>query len=210
MIRNIIWDVDGTLFNSYPAIAKSFIAALNEFGKDTSLDWIEILAKISLSHCVSTLAQQFQLEESDLGSAFEKHYDLTTPEEQPPFPGVKSVCEYISNLGGKNIIVTHRDKESTYALLAVNNMTKYFSGCLARDEGYPKKPHPAAFEAVIKIYNLQREETMAVGDRDIDILAGQSAGVFTCLIGYSADGTKADLIINNFDELFQYISSKRN
>ena len=49
MFRNIIWDVDGTLFDTYPAIAKAFRAALNDAGKDAALDWIEELAKISLS-----------------------------------------------------------------------------------------------------------------------------------------------------------------
>jgi phosphoglycolate phosphatase-like HAD superfamily hydrolase len=28
MFRNIIWDVDGTLFDTYPAIARAFKAAL--------------------------------------------------------------------------------------------------------------------------------------------------------------------------------------
>jgi phosphoglycolate phosphatase-like HAD superfamily hydrolase len=38
MFRNIIWDVDGTLFDTYPAIAKAFQVALNDLGKDASLD----------------------------------------------------------------------------------------------------------------------------------------------------------------------------
>jgi phosphoglycolate phosphatase-like HAD superfamily hydrolase len=210
MFRNIIWDVDGTLFDTYPAIAKAFKAALNDLGKDASLDWIEGLAKKSLGHCVSTLADKCQLNEEDLDQAFGEHYDRTRPEEQPPFPGVITVCEYICTVGGKNIIVTHRGQVSTDELLTANNMTQYFAGCLARDDGYPKKPHPAAFEAILKTHNLPREETMAVGDRDIDVLAGQAAGVFTCLFGFEADGVVADLTISSFDELYHYIVSKSN
>jgi phosphoglycolate phosphatase-like HAD superfamily hydrolase len=56
MIRNIIWDVDGTLFDTYPAIAQAFKAALNDLGADASLDWIEGLARKSLGRCASTLA----------------------------------------------------------------------------------------------------------------------------------------------------------
>ena len=208
MFRNIVWDVDGTLFDTYPAIAKAFQVALNDLGKDAPLDWIEGLAKTSLSYCVTTLANQCQLSEEDIGQAFGEHYDRTPPEEQPPFPGVITVCEYICTLGGKNVIVTHRGHKSTKELLAANKMTHYFAGCLAQDDGYPKKPHPAAFEVMLKTHNLQREETMAVGDRDIDVLAGQAAGIFTCLFGLKIDGVVADLTIGSFGELYRYLMSR--
>ena len=210
MFRNIVWDVDGTLFDTYPAIAKAFQAALNDFGKEASLDWIEGLAKISLSHCVATLANEYHLNEEIIGQAFGEHYDHVRPEEQRPFPGVTTVCEYIFGIGGKNVIVTHRGNQSTTELLVAHNMTGHFAGCIARDDGYPKKPHPAAFEATLKIHNLRREETMTVGDRDIDILAGQAAGISTCLFGLGTDGVIADLTIISFDELYCYLTSESN
>jgi phosphoglycolate phosphatase-like HAD superfamily hydrolase len=210
MFRNIIWDVDGTLFDTYPAIARAFQLALNDLEKDASLNWIESLARISLSHCVTTLADQCQLNKEDIGQAFGEHYDQTPPEEQPPFPGVITVCEFICSLGGMNVIVTHRGHKSTNELLAANKMTHYFMGCLTRDDGYPKKPHPAALEAVLKTHNLRREETIAVGDREIDVLAGRATGIFTCLFGRPSGGVAADLTINNFDELHHYLLSRSN
>jgi phosphoglycolate phosphatase-like HAD superfamily hydrolase len=208
MLRNIIWDVDGTLFDTTPAIAKAFRAALNDSGRDASMDWIEGLAKISLSHCISTLAKQFELNGDKLGQAFSEHYNRIRPEEQPPFPGVITVCEYICSIDGKNAIVTHRGLKSTDELMAANEMAQFFAGCLTSDAGFPKKPHPAAFEATLKAYNLQRQETMAVGDREIDILAGQAAGIFTCLFGPDREGVAADLTISTFDTLYQYLLTR--
>ena len=209
MFQNIIWDVDGTLFDTYPAIAKAFRAALNDWGQDASLDWIETLAKKSLGYCVSTLADKYHLSEKDIDQAFGEHYDHTKPEEQPLFPGVKAVCDYICSIGGKNVIVTHRGQESTEELLAANNMIQYFAGFLTRDDGYPKKPQPAAFEAILQKHNLQSKETLTVGDRDIDVLAGQAAGIFTCLFGSESESVEADLTISNFDELRHYLVSQR-
>ena len=208
--QNIIWDVDGTLFDTYPPIAKAFQSALNEFGKEASLDWIEGLARISLSHCVKTLVDRYNLEEETIGSAFEKYYDRVRPEDQPRFPGVIAVCEYICSIGGKNVIVTHRGRSGTDALLAAHDMTHYFSGCIARDDGYSRKPHPGAFESALERYNLVREETMTVGDRDIDIQAGQAAGLFTCLFGHDTDGIHADLTIQSFEELSSFLTSRRS
>jgi hypothetical protein len=76
------------------------------------LDWIEGLAKTSISYCVTTLANQYQLSEEDIGQAFGEHYDRTPPEEQPPFPGVITICEYICTLGGMNVIVTLVDAKA--------------------------------------------------------------------------------------------------
>ena len=208
MFRNIIWDVDGTLFDAYSAITKSFQAALNDLGNEASLDWIEALAKISLDHCVATLANDYQLNEERISQTFRKHYNHVRPEEQPPFPGVITVCEYIYSIGGKNFIITHRGHESTSDLLVANHMTHYFADCITRDDGYPKKPDPAAFESIIRTHKLEREETMTIGDRNIDILAGQAARIFTCFFGPKANGVIADMTINSFDELYGYLTMK--
>jgi HAD superfamily hydrolase (TIGR01549 family) len=117
------------------------------------------------------------------------------------------VCEYICALGGKNVIVTHRGQESTRELLAAHRMTLYFSGCIARDDGYPKKPYPAAFEAILKRHNLARGTTLTVGDRAIDIRAGQAAGLFSCLLGPKTDGAAPDLTISSLDELYRFLTS---
>lgn len=208
MFRNIIWDVDGTLFDTYPSIARAFKAALKDFGKEASLDWIHELARKSLGECLSTLAGTFALDEKMLGQAFGQRYDAVKPEAQPPFPGVVAVCDYICAIGGKNVIVTHRGREGTAELLAANHMAQYFAGFLARDDGYPKKPHPAAFEAALILHNLRPGETMAVGDREIDVLAGQAAGLFSCLFRGEAEDVRADLSVGSFDELYDYLVSR--
>ncbi len=62
MIRNIIWDADGTLFDTYPAIASAFQAAMADLGVNAPLDWIQSLAKKSVGMCETTLAEHYQLE----------------------------------------------------------------------------------------------------------------------------------------------------
>jgi phosphoglycolate phosphatase-like HAD superfamily hydrolase len=205
MYRNIIWDLDGTLFDTYPAITNAFRAALADLGKDAPLDWIESLAKKSIGFCETTLAGHFQVSEEELDRRFVERYDQFSPDEQRPFPGVTTICGYICSIGGKNVIVTHRGKVGTAKLLSVHHLASYFAGALTRDDGYPKKPNPAAFEAVLGEYGLARAETLAVGDRDIDMQAGRAAGLFTCLFGAYTKGGDSDLEIRDFGELHRYL-----
>ena len=206
MIRNIIWDVDGTLFDTYPAIARSFQAALSDFGFSAPVEWIRELAKISLGHCATSLADQYQINEDELAAKFNEHYDRVKPDEQPPFPGVIPICEYICSIGGKNVIVTHRGQVGTAELLEANKMSVLFAGAITRNDGYAKKPDSAAFEAALRIYGLEPDETITAGDREIDITAGQHAGLFSCYFGENQSG--AELIIHHFSELFEFILEK--
>jgi HAD superfamily hydrolase (TIGR01509 family) len=205
MFRHIIWDVDGTLFDTYPTMARAIRAALNDLGKDAPLDWIQKLAKESLGHCGSVLADTYGLQGDDLWQQFDKHYACITPEENLPFPGVIDVCEYIRSLKGKNVVVTHRGRQGTTELLAAHHMAHYFAGCVSGDDGYPRKPHPGAFEAAMAHYDLKRKETLTVGDRAIDILAGQAAGIFSCFYGPEPEAVDADLVVSSFDDLHQYL-----
>jgi phosphoglycolate phosphatase-like HAD superfamily hydrolase len=200
-ISNVIWDVDGTLFDTYPAIARAFKAALNDLGRDVPLDRIADLARESLDHCASTLADQCRVDPALLETAFDRQYDRTRRADDLPFPGVKEICQHIHEGGGQNLIVTHRGPQGTAELLSASHLAAYFSGCITRADGYPRKPDPAAFNAIIERHGLRREETMAIGDRDIDVLAGKAAGVFTCFFGPDDAGVDADLVIADFGEL---------
>ena len=165
MYRNIIWDLDGTLFDTYPAITRAIKAALNDLGKDASLAWISELAKQSLSHCAKVLIDDLQLDGDAFEQVLEKHFKSIKIEDSPLFPGVLELCQFICSIKGKNVIVTHRGRKSTIELLAGYNLSGYFAGCITRDDGYARKPDPAAFNAALEIYHLKRDETLTVGDR---------------------------------------------
>ena len=200
-IRNIIWDVDGTLFDTYPAIARAYRAALREFGQDAGLPRIVALARDSLSRCTASLAEEYGLDTAGFEATVAHYYERTPLTDQPPFPGAKEVCEQICRAGGQNVIVTHRGPRGTAELLAAAGLSGLFSGSITRADPYPRKPDPAAFNAIIKRHGLRRDATMAIGDRDIDVLAGKAAGLVTCFFGEASAGVDADITITDFEEL---------
>lgn len=205
MIRNLIWDVDGTLFDTYPAIVSAFSQALYSFGASAPDSEVEALARVSLSLCTEKLSRRFQLDEDRLGRVFAELYRAIPKAEQPPFEGTRAVCEAILAAGGVNTIVTHRGSASTKELLSTHGMTHLFVDIVAADEGYPKKPDPAAFLVVIERQKLNRAETAAVGDREIDIQAGKAAGLRTYLFSFRPAKTEADLVFHDYAELLKLL-----
>jgi phosphoglycolate phosphatase-like HAD superfamily hydrolase len=205
MLRNVIWDVDGTLFDTYPAIARAMRAALNDVGGDAPLELITTLTLVSLDHCLTVLAADLGLPLDDLERAFDTRHRASRAVDSPPFPGVVDACRHIRAIGGRNVIVTHRRLESTVALLDANAMASLFSGWVTAADGYPRKPDPAAFRAAMSRFGLVPSETLTVGDREIDIAAGRAAGITTVLYAPGATTAVADLTIRAYAELVGYL-----
>jgi HAD superfamily hydrolase (TIGR01509 family) len=207
MIQHLIWDVDGTLFDTYPAIARSFRAAVRELGASATYDEVMRLAQVSVDHCVTTLSTTYALPADRLEELFEQHYRTITPEDQPPFAGVAAVCDHIRARGGLNLIVTHRRRAGLDRLLATHRLTAYFAGITSNDDAYPRKPDPAAFNALIERHQLPREATLGVGDRDIDILAAQTAGLRAALFGTNYGASTPDFVFTDYAALLHKLAN---
>jgi phosphoglycolate phosphatase-like HAD superfamily hydrolase len=200
--KYMLWDFDGTLFDTYPPLIEAIENALGESGIGEPRELITRLLDDTMSACVTALTDKHGLDAAAFAERIRHYWGQTTPQENPPFPGAIFACERILAAGGRNYIVTHRGRESLVALLDWYQVTGLFADCLTRDDGYPRKPDPASFQAMIEKHGLPREEVLAIGDRTLDILAGQAAGVHTCLFSAQpGPDMQPDYVIATFDEL---------
>ena len=142
MIKNILWDLDGTIFDTYPAITYAISKSLNNMGFSVALNVIDGLARQSIDHCMETLSQRFKLDPDLLRTQFAESYREISPAKQIPFPGVHEVCAWIYQHHGLNVIVTHRRVQSTQELLDFHKLTSCFDDILSSEQGYPRKPDP--------------------------------------------------------------------
>jgi phosphoglycolate phosphatase-like HAD superfamily hydrolase len=210
MIRNIIWDVDGTLFDTYPAIIAAFQAVLIANGCSTAPGHIADLAQISLTHCVQVLAAEFSLDPDRTGAQFSNQYARSSLASQPPFPGVAQVCQAVSDLGGLNLIVTHRSLRSLRIMLEYNHLDHFITTSLSAQDGFPTKPDPAMFNELVHRFELVPTETLTVGDRDIDIQAGAAAGLCTCGFGSQIRQSRPDFLLTDYQDLLAILKNPLN
>jgi len=204
LIHDIVWDAGGTLFDTYPALVQAFSRALHERGYHVPETRILQLARQSTQHAITTLASESAAEPAAFEAALRRHYNATAPEDQLPFPGVIAVCAAICAQGGRNFIVTHRKRASLDALLAAHAMESYFSDRITAEDPYPRKPDPAALNALAERHTLNPASTLLIGDRALDLDAGRAAGFQTCLFdsGPLEEPTpQADYHITSFEEL---------
>src|SRR3954462_440012 len=136
MLRAVIWDFDGTICDTYPAIARAVNLALARFGAEATLDHITELASISLQWCIRTLAAEFALPYDQLDAAFSETYQQVQPTDQPPFPGVRDLCLRLTAAGIHNCIVTHRRHSSLHVLPTTYDLRVLFTHIIAADDGF--------------------------------------------------------------------------
>jgi len=199
MIKHIIWDFDGTLFDTYPGITLAAQQALAEMGIDMPQTMFDPLVKVNLDYCVEQISTLFNVDPESYLAGFRLKYGSLSAETSPPFPGVLEICQAVIDGGGQNFIVTHRSRAGGEEILRFHQMQDLFKDAIYRDDGFPLKPDPAMFEHLIEKYNLKKEETLAVGDRALDIEAGRAAGIQTALfLGLDGALLQADRIISDF------------
>lgn len=177
---NILWDFDGTLFDTYPAFTLVMQELLGE-----STDKLEILnqLKVSFSHA----ANYFNLSEEEI-NMFKKKEKSLSPEMKKPFPYVEEILKKAN----VNVIMTHKPRDEVKLILDYYHWNDYFHEIVAGDDGFPRKPNSASYRYLHEKYQLD----IAIGDRLLDILPAKEIGILTCLFQNHSQG--ADFYLESY------------
>ncbi|BCA85651.1 phosphoglycolate phosphatase [Enterococcus saigonensis] len=175
-MKEFIWDFDGTLFNTYPNMLKAILIVLQEEGIDAKGEEIYRLLKEKSSKAV---AEHYHLNFVDFSERFHKYEDEMKKWPRP-FEGVKEMLSAVKEKGGQNFIMTHRTVSSTKKLLSYYQLTDFFIEIVGEENRFARKPSPEALLYLVGKYELQKSQTVMIGDRLLDIAAGQNAGLKTC------------------------------
>lgn len=178
--KTFIWDLDGTLLDSYSVIVDSFSKTLVVYGLEIPKDEIfsfikrfsahEFIEKIAIEHNLS--AHEFKEMYSDIS---EKQKDNLSLMED-----VKLLLELLKEKGYLNFIYTHKGL-STFEVLKTTEIFNYFDEIITSHNGFKRKPHPEAIEYLIAKYSLNIANTYYVGDRLLDIKCAENSGIKSIL-----------------------------
>jgi HAD superfamily hydrolase (TIGR01549 family) len=205
LYKHIIWDFDGTLFDTYPVMGNIFKNMLEEEGIKESLDEILKHMKVSMSHALQHYEKKYHI-----NNAFIEKYQKQRKNMEiyscKPYKGIEEICKYIHTSGKMNYLYTHRG-ESSIIFLKNYGLYDCFSDFITSEHGFERKPSPKAINHIVDKYNIIRNEAIMIGDRDLDILSAKNAGIHGC---FFTDGDEksiiADFTINNFEQLYSIIS----
>ncbi len=179
MSINLIWDLDGTLLDSYDNMVESLLLLCNKFNIDIAK--IELLKKIkttSITDFIKEISVEKNLDYNELINLFIKN--KRTFEYNKLIENVFEVLVYLKEKNIKCYVYTHNDNK-TFEILKKLNVIQYFEEIITSDNGFLRKPNPDALIYLIEKYKMEKENTYYIGDRNLDIECANNAKIKSIL-----------------------------
>jgi HAD superfamily hydrolase (TIGR01549 family) len=207
MIKYLIWDFDGTLYDTYPGISDIFKKTFESLGIEAEKDEIMPLLHKSFAHVYDFYSKRHGMPPETIRQRFIEFKDTMRVEDTLPFKGAEEILSLVIERGGANFIYTNRDS-SIYPFLEHRGYGKYFKEVITSDDGLGVKPSPDSINHIIEKYGLDRGEVLMVGDRVLDIESAVNAGVKSCY--FNTHGLpieiEADIYVESLEELASILS----
>ena len=171
-----IWDLDGTLLDSYAVIVPSLYKTCCEFGIDFDEEEIH---KDVISHTVGDFIVKAEQKSGIPGDILIKRYTEIKDSAMlniKPITNAAEILRFLQKQKVPNFIFTHRGN-STEIVLKNTGLYEYFDEIVTGKDGFPRKPDPSALIYLIRKYNLDKDNTFYVGDRTLDAECAENAGI---------------------------------
>lgn len=178
MYKLIIFDLDGTLVNSYPAI----ICSVNYTLKKLNLRKQSVTAiKRAVGWGDKALLIPF-IGKKNIGLAlkiYREHHKKSLVQKTKFMPKAKRLLFYLKRKGYKLAVASNRPAKFSDILIRHLDIKRFFDYVLCKDEIKFGKPHPNILNRVMRRLKISNKETLYVGDMAIDVCTGRRAKVKT-------------------------------
>ena len=185
-MRAFIWDLDGTLLDSYGVITSSAVDTLKDFGIAAAPD--SLLRRMKNDSLTVFLRETA----GENGIPYEKligRYREITHEREDLITLTDRAAETLRRIrenGGTNYVYTHRGA-SAFRILERLGIREEFADIVTHEDGFRPKPSGDGVRELIRRHGLNPQSTCYIGDRPMDIFCARDAGV-TAVLYLPADG----------------------
>ena len=215
MSKLVVFDVDGTLLNSWPVFEREI--HLYSIENNLSTPCVDTIKVHYANHLKVDFKWGVELEEQryHLHSVYQR-VDNKKNEVPPLFDGAKELLRKWKDMDYKLGIVTSKPSEPMKRVLDHHDLNSLFSGirtsCDVHKRGEKEKPAPDQLLSLASELGFRPERTIMVGYTTMDIEMGVNAGAYTIGVTWGnhchdllRDAGADKIISNDFDELLQHI-----
>ena len=171
-----IWDLDGTLLDSYEAILLGIEETFGQFSIPYDKEKVrEFILKFSVQDLMEKVAEERKLDVEVLNqvraqSLAEKNAQVVL------MSGAREVLKWADAAGIQQFVYTHKG-DNAFTILRDLGLESYFTEILTSQSGFARKPSPEAANYLIDKYQLNPDNTYYIGDRTLDVKFAQNSGI---------------------------------
>ncbi len=179
MVKLCVFDLDGTLVNTLHDLTDSLNYALNECGFPTLSE--ERVAAI-VGHSVDYMCEHATPEEhrdqyKKVLELYRARYREHSLDRSHPYDGMIDAVRRIKDAGVTVAIASNKPHADTVKVIEMLYPQNLFSLVLGRTEKFTIKPAPDALYFIMDYFGVTAEESVYVGDSDVDVQFAHNAGM---------------------------------
>ena len=171
-----IWDLDGTLLDSYEAILSGIEETFGQFSIPYDKEKVrEFILRYSVQDLLEQVAEERNLDKEVLSQV--RAQSLSEKNAQVVLmPGAREVLAWADEAGILQFVYTHKG-DNAFTILENLGLAHYFTEILTNQSGFARKPSPEAAIYLLDKYGLDPQQTYYIGDRTLDIEFAQNSGI---------------------------------
>ena len=178
----LLFDMDGTTANTDPMLLASFNVLYDKY-KNGQRKSQEEVYYFSGPPIRKTLKQEFPDQDQEL--MYQEYYNISKSFYKThvfPYPNEREVLLDFKSRGYKLGIVTNKAHDLAVYTLELLHLDDVFDLVIGFDDVVNGKPNPEGILKAIEIFKSTKENTIYVGDNEIDYYTANNAGVRCALV----------------------------
>ena len=175
-VKGVIFDLDGTLIDSYQAIYLSFKYVYENMGlSPLPYDAVKKVVGRGLGHTFQELLGEERAPQAL--SLFRQKYEEIFRVHTQLLPDVREVLETLHKQRIQMAVATNKLGRFSRAIFEHFGMEKFFTAIVGDGDVSQNKPNPEMLYHAMGKMGVGKEETVFVGDSVIDIQTAKNASV---------------------------------
>lgn len=215
MYKHILFDLDGTVIDTLPALVEAANRTLKKFNfKRTPVTLKEAAPYMGhgTPYLVKCCFKNADLDYNPIVKYYISQQLITHPKLAKEYPNTTKALLLLQALDYSFYIATNKPQPVADLIIPHIFGKDLFKCVVGQNDSRAKKPNPEVINIVINKYKLKRSECLYVGDSHIDILTAKNAKIDCCLITHGYDNYEhmdkkdAKYVIKEIEGLFDILS----
>lgn len=209
--RAVLFDLDGTLVDSYAALTE----AVNHARRREDLDElsparIRTLVGDGLEKLLQRAFERTDIAPSTV-DAFESRYDEVCCQESKVLADVESTLDRLASLGVEMAVCTNKPTVFSRKILDFLGLSRHFRAIVGPDAAGARKPEARHLLVTLQSVRCAPEETLFVGDMPIDVRAARNSGIDVAVVATGAStreqltAAEPDHFLERFSDLIKIV-----